>query len=110
MRSSRQTWLKALAVTLAAVVVASPVRAVEVDAMTPAQTEFVMSVNLKQIMDSGLYKKYAAEFLKLALQSPEAQKLVEATGIDPLRDLDTVAVAGWGVQKPKFLVVVRGKF
>jgi len=110
MRLCRQTWLKALALTLVVVVVASPVRAVEADAMTPAEAEFVLSVNLKQILESGLYKKHAADILNLALQSPEAKKMIEATGIDPLRDLDAVTVASWGIQTPKFLVMVRGKF
>jgi len=110
MRSCRQTWLKALALSLAVVVVANPVRAVEADAMTPAQAEFVLSVNLKQILDSGLYKKHAADLLNLALQSPEVKKIIGATGIDPMRDLDTVTVASWGIQTPKFLVMIRGKF
>src|SRR4051794_26808628 len=79
-----------------AVVVAAPVRAAEVDVLLPAETEAVMFVNVRQILDSDLVKKYALGQVKQALQGNENQKLLKDLGLDPLKDIDRVTVGSWG--------------
>lgn len=110
MLSSRQCWWQALSVCLVALVVALPVRAVDADPLTPTDADVIVSVNLKQILDSALIKKYALKALQGQLQTPEAQKFLTATGIDPLKDLDSVALVITGTASPRWLMVVRGKF
>lgn len=91
---------------------ATPVRAAEVERLMPAETEQYIQVNLKQIIESDLFKKYALANLKQALQGNEAQKTLEALGLDPLKDVDSITAGLWGddPQNMKGLVVVRGKF
>jgi len=110
MLSSRKLWWKPLSVCLATLVLAVPARAADPDPLTPGDADVVVSVNLKQILDSALVKKYALAAMQLALQSPDAQKILTATGLDPLKDLDSVTFVNAGTTSPKWLVVVRGKF
>ncbi len=91
---------------------ATPVRAADVDPLIPAESESYLQINLKQIMDSDLFKKYALANLKQALQGNEAQKTLETLGLDPLKDIDSITAGFWGdnPQDMKGLMVVRGKF
>lgn len=91
---------------------ATPVRAADVDNLIPAETESYLQINMKQIIESDLFKKYALANLKQALQGNEAQKTLETLGLDPLKDIDTITAGFWGddPQNMKGLLVVRGKF
>lgn len=108
-RSSRFGLGIALAVVLAAAPVA---RAAEPDKLLPADSEFVLSVNLKQILDSDIIKKYALEQLKQALQGNDAKKFLTDLGLDPLKDVDRVVVGGSGKDQAdaKVVLVIHGKF
>ncbi|MBL8866023.1 MAG: hypothetical protein JNK93_10740, partial [Planctomycetia bacterium] len=53
---------------------ATPVRAADVERLIPAEAESYLQINLKQVIDSDLFKKYALANLKQALQGGEAQK------------------------------------
>jgi len=109
--SSRKTWLKALGLALLALCVAAPSRAAEPDKLVPGDAEVVMVVNVRQILGSPLVKKYALEQLKAAVKANEqAQKTFEATGLDPLTDVDRVAITKAAGGNDKVLVVVRGHF
>lgn len=87
-------------------------RAADVEKLIPAEAESYMQINLKQIIDSDLFKKYALANLKQALEGNEAQKTLKSLGLDPLKDVDSITAGFWGdnPQEMKALVVVRGTF
>jgi len=91
---------------------AAPVRAAEVDPLLPAETEAVIFVNVRQVLDSDLVKKYALGQLKQALAGNDAKKMLEKLGLDPLKDVDRVTAGSWGKDKDdmNFVAVVRGRF
>ena len=110
MRISAKTWLL-LAAALAAMCLAGSARAVDADKMIPADAEAVVSVNVRQLLDSDLFKKYGKDDVEKGLQDDKAKKLLDAIGLNPLKDIDSVLLtSAGGAEKPKVLVVARGKF
>jgi hypothetical protein len=91
---------------------AAPARAADVDPLLPADTEQVFFVNVRQILDSDLVKKFALAQIKQALEGNDAQKTMKELGLDPLKDVDKISGGAWGedAQNMKALFVVRGKF
>jgi hypothetical protein len=90
-------------------------RAAEVDRLLPADSELVVTVNVRQILESPLFKKHVA--LKDAQDAltehlpGEANQILKDLGFDPFTDLDSVTVAGpGGHDKDRGLIVVRGRF
>src|SRR4051794_4636372 len=111
MQFTRKTgWL--VPAVIVAAVTALPARAVEPDKHIAPDCEGVLVVNVRQILNSPLVKKYGMAQIKEQLNSNEdAKKFIKATGLDPLKDLHSISVSGSaGGGKPKFLVVVKGKF
>lgn len=108
-RLSRSGLGAALAVVLAA---GPTARAAEPDKLLPADSEFALSVNVKQIIDSDIVKKYALEQIKQALQGKDAAKFLQDIGLDPLKDVEKVVIGGSGKDQAdtKALVIVHGKF
>ena len=87
-------------------------RAAEPDKLLPAEADTVVSVNIKQILDTDIIKKYALEQLKQALDGQDAKKLLTEIGLDPLKDIDRVVV-GANFKSPadiKYLMIVHGNF
>ena len=79
----------------------------------PAKTDAIISINIKNMLESDIVKKYALDQLKTVLKSnEEAAKAIEALGIDPLKDLDAayVAVSGEQGEQPQSTIVLKGKF
>jgi len=94
-----------------AVAFAAPVRAAEIDPILPAETESVMFVNVRQIIDSEVVKKFALGQIKQALQGNDAQKMLKDLGLDPLKDVDRATVGQWGsAEEMNYVVVINGKF
>lgn len=93
---------------------AMPVRAGEVDKYLPDDAEIVIMVNVKQLTDSSLVKKFALGKLKDAIRSnKEVTALLDAVGFDPLKDLTGISVGLKGISKnsePKGLAAVHGQF
>ena len=90
---------------------AAPSRAADVEKLLPAETEQVFQLNIKQILESDLVKKYALAQIKQALAGNEAQKTLQALGMDPLKDIDSLTGGVWGDPKDlKAVIIVRGKF
>lgn len=90
---------------------ALPAGAAELDRYLPSDTEFVLTVNARQIIDSELIKQYALEAVKAALRDSEVKKVLEPLGFDPLTDIGSVAIASpGGDDKDKGLLIVHGKF
>jgi hypothetical protein len=100
------------ALALAALVLAAPARAAEVDKLLPNDTETVLHVNVKQILTSPLGKNIPVKKLRDALQNEgEAGKILTDLGFDPFRDLDSITVASSSGSEPdKGLLLVHGKF
>src|SRR5262245_40169527 len=91
---------------------AAPAPAAEVPPLLPAETESVIHVNFRQVIDSPLVKKLALEPMKLFLQKEEAQKVMTDLGLDPLKDVDELTAGFWAEdpQKPRGLFILSGKF
>ena len=98
---------------LAVVLAASPAaRAADVDKMLPADSEYVIYFNVKQILESDIIKKYALEQMKQALQGIDAQQMLKELGLDPLKDIEkiTIGASGTGPEDTKGLIIVAGTF
>lgn len=90
-------------------------RAAEPDKLLPPESDLVAIVNLKQILDSEIVKKYALEQIKQTLDGQDAKKLLTDLGLDPLKDVDKVIAASmetkFGNQaEAKYVLIVHGKF
>jgi hypothetical protein len=108
-RLSRIGLAAAVAVFLAGTPVA---RAAEPDKLLPPDSDTAIYVNVKQILDSEIIKKYALEQMKQALDGNDAKKFLADLGLDPLKDVDTVVIGGYGKDQTdiKGLVIFHGKF
>jgi hypothetical protein len=101
------------AVTLAAVLLAALAgRAAEIDPYLPEDTESVLNLNVRQLLDSPLVKKHALALAQEALRdNDQVQDILKDLGFDPFKDLDRVVVATpAGTDKDRGLVIVRGRF
>lgn len=109
MLHSRTPWLAGLTAALL-LVPAAP--AAGVDKLIPPDTTVVVTVNVKQILDSPLVKKRGLDEAKQALKSvEEANQVLEELGFDPFRDVDRITAAGpGGAEKDRGLLIVRGQF
>jgi hypothetical protein len=103
-----QTWLPALVIMAVAV----PARAADVNKYLPDDTDFVLVLNVKQILGSPLVQKHALDELKAMIKgNSEATKHLEALGFDPFKDLNTVTMAvSIGKGEPKGLMIAQGSF
>jgi hypothetical protein len=93
--------------------VASVPAAAVPDRLTPSDTEMVVQINVRQLLQTPLVKKHALDPLKALLEhSPETRRLLDAAGLDPFQDIDTIAVCASGhpLTGGKLLVIVRGSF
>jgi hypothetical protein len=94
---------------------ATTARAAEPDKLLPAETDTIAVVNLRQIIDSDLIKKYALAQIKQFLDGQDAKQLLGDLGLDPLKDIDKIVIGSVETQykkdaQPKFLIIVHGKF
>jgi len=101
-----------LAVAVLAFTMVAPMRAADVPNVLPAETEQIVYVNFRQILESDLMKKFALGQFKQALKQNDAQKMLEEIGLDPLKDLDKVYAGFWGKdpQNMDGVAVITGKF
>lgn len=95
-----------------ALTLTAPVRAAEPDKLLPADADTVTYVNVKQLVDSDVIKKYALEQIKQALAGQDAKKILDEMGLDPLKDVEKIWVGSSGkdANDMKALIVVHGKF
>src|SRR5262245_48240493 len=104
----------ALASFLAAAIVLSS-RAVEPDKYIPSDAEAVIVLNVQQLLNSPLVKKYGTDELKKQIQNnDDIKKFMAATGLDPLKDIHKIViglpVGDLNPANPKFVAAVHGKF
>ena len=105
-----KNWPAIVVVGLAALCPAGSARAVEADKLTPADADVVVSVNVRKLVDSELFKKYGKDDAEKALLDDKAKKLLDAIGLNPLKDVDGILFTSSGIDKPRRLLVVRGHF
>jgi hypothetical protein len=100
--------------TLALLASASTARAAaEPDPLTPSDAEVMVQINVRWLLQTPLMKKHALDPLQLLLQrDEEVRQLLRTAGLDPLKDVDTIAFSASGnpAADGKMLVVVRGDF
>jgi len=106
----------AFAGCLLALGLAAPARAVD-PKILPNDTEVVIQINLKQMLESPIAKSNKAllekglEAAKAKITQSPASKYLEKAGFDPLRDLYSITVAGPAAKDlDSGFVVIEGKF
>ncbi|OAI40509.1 hypothetical protein AYO40_00835 [Planctomycetaceae bacterium SCGC AG-212-D15] len=97
---------------LAALLLAFPLRAADVDKLLPDDVGAVVHLNVRQVLDSALMKKYGLAPAQAAVKSGEfAEKWLTPAGFDPLHDATSVTAVFPADNDPqRGLVIVRGKF
>jgi hypothetical protein len=103
---------RSLAVVMAVLLSAPLGRAAEVDPYLPEDSEVVLNVNVRQILDSELVKKNLLALAQEALRGQDqVQDILKDLGFDPFKDLDRVVVASpGGTEKDRGLAIVHGRF
>jgi len=103
----RRLWMLVLGLCVAA-----PLRAAEADKYLPSDSQFVVAVNVHQLLESPVVKKYGLEKVKEGLQKDEAKEFMQKTGLDPMKDVSSFLMAGnpSASQQDRVLVIVHGKF
>jgi len=79
----------------------------------PNDSEVVVSVNIKQILESPLVKKHAADMVDQAIaNSKEAKQLMEISGLDPRKDVSRVimSLSGSDPSSMEAVVLVEGTY
>jgi hypothetical protein len=89
-----------------------PAHAAEVDKYLPEDTEAVVVVNAKQLVDSSLVKKHLLGHIRELLKSnDEAAKILESLGFDPFKDLTSITAAMPLIgNDAKGLIITHGQF
>lgn len=101
------------AVIYSMVLTVIPARAADFEKYFPKETDVVISLNVRQVLDSPLVKKHALELIKTSLAgNKEAQQALTALGLDPLTDFGRVSVglSIEDVSHPKAIILIEGKF
>jgi hypothetical protein len=95
-----------------AALAASPLRGAEIDPHLPPDTTMVVSVNVRQILDSDLVKGLGLDQVKGFLENTEgAGDILKDLGLDPLKDINRVVIASpGGGERDRGLAIVHGKF
>jgi len=101
-----------LGLGLTALLLTAPARAADLEKLLPNDTEVISTINIKQILDSALVKKLDIDKVKQAIKDKEeAQKVLDALGFDPFKDLESITAAGpGGNETDKGLVIIKGNF
>jgi hypothetical protein len=91
--------------------VPSVTRAADLDPYLPADTESYVCVNVKQVLDSPLFKKYVLDSAKEALKESEINGLLQELGFDPFKHLDRVVIASpQATDTDRGLFILTGTF
>lgn len=100
------------ATSLAVVLLAGVAPAAEADKYLPDDSEFVLFVHVRQVLDSPLAKKYLLDSARNALDSDRFKPRVifQAMQLNPLQDIASLTLAGAAADPDKLLLIVRGQF
>lgn len=106
-------WMPALGLALVASLIPGRVDGAELSKYIPASANAVVHINVCQILDSAVVKKYALVQVEAMIkQKAEAQKVLTQIGLDPLKDVSSITIAGPGSQtiENKWTIIVHGNF
>ncbi len=105
-------WARVLGLAVAATLLSAPARAADIERYLPADTETVVTFNIRQILGSQLAKKNGLEQLRDLIKSQEeVDAVLKDLGLDPLKDIDKVIVAAPATrEQDKGLVIIHGRF
>lgn len=99
------------ALILTSAFLCGPARGADVEKYLPDDTQAVLTINFRQILESDFIKKYAMKEIEKGLQSREVQQVVGMLGLDPLKDISSATIAAPAESNDKkVLVIVRGSF
>ncbi len=87
-----------------------PARAADVDPYLPDDTEAVLTVNVRQILEAPFIKKNAAAGLKNLLGDALIGKHLKDLDLDPQKDLDSLVLTNSGGDPDRSLLIVHGRF
>jgi hypothetical protein len=106
------TRLQASLLTAVVLALAVPAQAGEVSKYLPNDTDVVVVINAKQILESPLFQKHWLEEAKTALKDQgELTKRLGLLGFDPLKDVTSVTIGGSIAHlDSKALIIVNGNF
>ncbi len=107
MRIFAKTWMPLLGAALAAFYLSASAPALTPDARTPADAEVVVSVDVSQILDSEIFKKFAKDEMEKALLNEKVKKELDAIGLNPLKDIHKLLITSRRHREAEGLV--RGK-
>jgi hypothetical protein len=87
-------------------------RAADPDKLLPNDSEYIVTLNIRQLLDSALTKKYGLPKIQELLKSDqEFQDLFKSLGLDPLADIHSLTLASTNTSDPtKALFILHGKF
>jgi len=121
MLSARKTWMAIVVLTLLAVWTApagaAPLLGIkgggdDADKWLLDDLEGVITINVKQMMDSPIVKNNLHLVKDQIKNHEEVKALLDSTGLDPFKDVDSIIIsaAGGSAKDAKMLIVVKGKF
>ncbi len=86
--------------------------AVELDPYLPEDTESILNLHVRQLLDAELIKKNFLELAQEALRDNEQiQDVFKDLGFDPFKDLDRIVIAApVSTEKDRGLVIMHGRF
>lgn len=84
----------------------------DVERYVPNDADMVVYVNVRQVLASPLFKKYALERVRHWLKTDPRAQLMALVGMDPTRDVRDLIVAGPAsfALRERWLIVVNGRF
>lgn len=88
-----------------------PARAADTDKFLPDRTQGVVTIHVKQILESPLLKEYTAAMKKALKDFNLGQAALELVGCDPFRDVEQIVVAISGnPDNDPLVVLIQGPF
>lgn len=100
-------------IVLAAVLLAAaPARAADLDRFLPEDSEMLVNLNVRQILDADLIKKHLLALAQEALRgNDQVQDVLKDLGFDLFKDLDRILAASpGGNDKDRGLLIAHGRF
>jgi hypothetical protein len=86
-------------------------RAADIDPYLPNDTEAVVTINVRQILDAPLVKKEASDALKKTMdENGGVLKHLKELDLDPSKDIDRIVLANSAGDPDRSLVIVHGRF
>jgi hypothetical protein len=88
-----------------------PARAADTDKYLPDRTQGVVTIHVKQILESPLLKEYTAAMKKAFKDINLGQVALELLGFDPFRDVERIVIAISGnPDNDQVVILIQGPF